>query len=89
MSKPPDVALQQAETLLDEAVTSFNLGAAKARAADELIEDARRAKAHAEGIKQQLHAAHLDARMACSGGESARDQAHSASTRIPTVRPLP
>jgi hypothetical protein len=85
----PDIALHHAEMLLEEAVTSYNLGAAKASAADELINEARRSARHPEAVQKKLHDAHLDAVMANQVGNSARDQASNASSKISSVRPLP
>jgi hypothetical protein len=85
----PDNSLHHAEMLLEEASTSYNLAAAKARAADELINEARFSAPHPEAVKEKLFDAHLDADMAHQLGESARDQASNASNKISSVRPLP
>jgi hypothetical protein len=85
----PDIALHHAEMLLEEAVTACNLGAAKARAADELINEARFSAPHPEAVKEKLFDAHLDADMAYQLGNAARDQASNASCKISSVRPLP
>jgi hypothetical protein len=85
----PDIALHHAEVLLEEAVASYNLGAARARAADELINEARYSAPHAEAVKEKLRDAHLDAGMAYELGIGARDQVSNASCKISSVRPLP
>jgi hypothetical protein len=86
---PPDNTLHHAEMLLEEASTSYNLGAAKARAADELINEARFSAPHPEAVKEKLYHAHLDADMAYQLGNGARNQAGNASSKISSVRPLP
>jgi hypothetical protein len=85
----PDIALHQAEILLEEIVASYNLGAAKAFAADELIQEARFSAHHPEAVQEKLSGAHLDVAQAKSVGEAARDLASNASSKISSVRPLP
>jgi hypothetical protein len=85
----PDIALHQAEILLEEVTASYNCAAAKAWAAEELIQEAQYSAHHPEAVQSKLFNAHLDARQAQSVGIAARDLASNASCLISSVRPLP
>jgi hypothetical protein len=85
----PDIALHHAELLLEEAVQSYNLGGAKAWAANELIKEARRSVPRLGAVQEKLQGAHLRAVQAKSVGNGARDLASNASVLISSVRPLP
>jgi hypothetical protein len=85
----PDIALHQAEILLEEVSASYNCAAAKAWAADELINEALHSTRHPEAVQEKLFNAHLDASQARSIGNAARDLASRANWLISSVRPLP
>jgi len=84
-----DNSLQQAELLLAKAGELAENAAAKAQAANELIQIVRKAKPHAEAISEALLQAHMDASMIITQAGNAFWLAHSAQEHLAGTRPLP